>query len=216
MFPIFQIPITSGVCKRGGCTYGLIYANRKYNLLMVKGLFFNLVFQGIKVYEFLLLDQYISTKWETLKAEERFAYIALLSLSGERRRPSLQWESNIRRTLRQVRNYSRLDIFGAKENFLDFLLKNNLIKKVPQLKTDFRKAYKFHKLPLPIASMGKGYKDKGSSSLPNGYDSTMDTKLLMQLGSFNESSSNYSASSYSDALENWRNSFQKEEDTGST
>jgi hypothetical protein len=178
MIPIVYIPLSSGLRKRGGCLYGVIYSNRKFSKTLVKNLLYKSVFYGIKVYELYVLDLYISQKWKTLSSLEKFSFVALLSLTCERRRPSLDWESNIRKTLPLVKNYIQRDELGKGTKLVDFLVKNQLIVKDASLILDFRKTYRFHKAPLPISSIGVGYKDKGSSNLPKGYDSSADTRLL--------------------------------------
>lgn len=178
MIPIVHIPLSSELSKRGGSTYGVVYSNRKLSLSLVKILLHRSIFHGIKVYEYYCIHLYIHAKWSTLSEIEKLSSVALLSLCSKRRRPLLQWESNLRKTLSEVRNYLREDILGRKQNFLDFLVENHLIVKDPSLVTDFRISYKYHKLPLPVAAIGVGYKDKGSSTLPLGYDPSADTRLL--------------------------------------
>lgn len=184
LVPISKISISTDLAKRGWSEFGVIESNRKLSLTLLKNLLYKSVFQGIKVFEFFLLDQQIHSKWRILSEKEKFSFVALLSLCCERRRPSLQWESNIRRTLSKVRNYLRVDQFGNEENFLDFLLKNNLIVKDVSIVLKFSKLFLPHSKPLPIASMGVGYKDKGSSSISRGFDPSADTRLLLQSTSF--------------------------------
>lgn len=206
MIPVLYIPLHLSLDKRGGTQMGIVYCNRKLDKTLVKILLYNSIFDRLRTFEWYLIFHYILQKWESLQEIEKYSFVALLSLSCEKRRLSLDWESYLRKTLSRVKKYTREDNFGRKVPFLDFLLSENLIVKDTSLITSFRTTYKPYKIPTSKTWMGKGYTDQGYSDLKLGTPQSADTRLLMQRSDFShsETSSHSELHSFEEILSGWQ------------